>query len=147
MTSMKRGDDRADVDPEVWPFEHAADLVVRELVDETLVYDRQRHEAYCLGPLLAAVWRACDRRSTVEEIQDRLTRAGTPVDQTVVLLALNRLRRARLIGGPSLPRPDPSSRRNALKRIAALGGLTIASITAPTALQAATCTADRKSVV
>jgi hypothetical protein len=60
-------------------------LVVRQIGPETLVYDRLRHRAHCLGPLAAAVWRACDDRRSAAEIA-RLVSAGwaEPVDERVL---------------------------------------------------------------
>jgi hypothetical protein len=35
-------------------------LTVRELAEETLVYDKERHKAHCLNRTAACVWKHCD---------------------------------------------------------------------------------------
>lgn len=117
-------------------------LLVEEVGGETLVYDLDRHKAHCLGPVLAEVWRLCDGRSTPAEIARRLRRrSGAAVDQDVVAAAVRRLARARLLEEPLAvaARVSLRGRRELLKKAALLGGLSLASITAPTASSAATC--------
>ncbi len=125
-------------------------LVVEELPEETLVYDLERHKAHCLAAVAAAVWEACDGKRTVAEIAARTAeKTDRPVTEEAAWLALRRLARARLLeaplavpipGRPSLARPPkPPSRRDWLKKVAAFGGLSVLSITAPTAAEAATC--------
>jgi len=118
-------------------------LVVQELPEETLVYDLERHKAHCLEAVAAAVWEACDGKRTAEQIAARAgKRTSRPVPEEAVWLALRRLGRARLLDAPVVvPAAGRfTSRRDWLKRAAALGGLSVLSITAPTAAQAATCT-------
>jgi hypothetical protein len=117
-------------------------LVVQELSDETLVYDLERHKAHCLAPVAAAVWEACDGKRSVADIAARAAeRTGRAVAEEAVWLSLRRLGRARLLEAPvALPGPPrAASRREWLKKAAALGGLSVLSITAPTAAAAATC--------
>jgi Coenzyme PQQ synthesis protein D (PqqD) len=118
-------------------------LVVQELPEETLVYDVERHKAHCLEATAAAVWEACDGRRTVEEIAARATkRVGRRVPDEAAWLALRRLGRAKLLEAPvEAPVGEwLTSRRDWLKKAALFGGLSVLSITAPTAAQAATCT-------
>lgn len=122
-------------------------LVVEELPEETLVYDLERHKAHCLAAVAAAVWEASDGKRTVAEIAARAAKkTARPVTDEAAWLALRRLARARLLaaplevsnhGHPSLVSP---SRRDWLKKVAAIGGLSVLSVTAPTAAEAATCT-------
>ncbi len=118
-----------------------AGLIVREVGGETLVYDTRRHRMHCLGPLVARIWRACTGRRTVAQVSASVCDGqGHRVDEAAVELALLRLRRARLVD-----RHDPpvaASRRELLQRAAGLGGLTLLTLGAPTALQAATCTTE-----
>src|SRR6266446_1771724 len=75
-------------------------LVVQELPEEVLVYDLARHKAHCLSPLAAAIWRACDGRTTVGEIARRVAGpAGRRLEAGVVRLTLDRLAKARLLEG------------------------------------------------
>src|SRR5512134_4020066 len=76
------------------------DLIVRQVGPETVVFDRRRHRAHCLGPLAAAVWRSCDSRLSTAEITRRVSaERGEPVDEIAVRVALRRLERAGLIDG------------------------------------------------
>lgn len=118
-------------------------LVVEELPEETLVYDLERHKAHCLAAVVAAVWEACDGKRTVAEIAARTAdRTGRAVPEEAVWISLRRLGRARLLENRvALPAAGrATSRREWLKKAAAVGGLSVLSVTAPTAAEAATCT-------
>lgn len=117
-------------------------LVVRELPDEVLVYDLERHKAHCLSRLAAAVWRGCDGKASAREIAERLRKDVEPaLDPDLVLVAVKRLSRARLLEEPVRLAGIASSlpRREMLRRVAAVGGLSVLSITVPTAAYAITC--------
>jgi hypothetical protein len=76
-------------------------LVGQHLADETLVYDLERHQAYCLNRTAALVWQYCDGHTTLTEIATRLEAAEqAPVDEQVIWLALEQLGRARLLREP-----------------------------------------------
>jgi hypothetical protein len=106
---------------------------------ETLVYDRERSRAHCLGPVAAAVWRHCDGRATAAEVAERVrAELDVELDAHAVWIAARRLERAHLLE-EKLAVPRAAARREWLKQAAALGGLTVLSITAPLAVEAATC--------
>ena len=126
-------------------------LVVREVGSETIVYDPRTHRAHCLGPAAAAVWRECDGHSSTSEIAGRMRVAGgEPIHEAAIAVALRRLERAGLVDGQasrtagSPERHSPghvAGRRAALRRVAALAGLAVASLVVPTPeAAAATCT-------
>jgi hypothetical protein len=124
-------------------------LIVKEVVDETLVYDRRRHQAHCLNRTAALVWSYCDGRTSAAEMASRLgAELAAPVDEAVVWLALERLRKAHLLqdgdGSPAAGGRRP--RRDLLQRLGAAGlaiGLpTVMTIAAPTAAEAATAISD-----
>ena len=127
--------------------------VVREVGSETIVYDPRTHQAHCLGPEAAAVWRECDGQRSAAEISERVRlRGGETIDEASVAVALRRLGRAGLLerparasGRPKASGPGPSAgRRAALRRVAALAGLTVASLIVPTPeAAAATCTPNQ----
>ena len=50
------------------PHARKEGLVVKELPDELLVYDLERHRAHCLNPTAALVWKHSDGQTSVEEI-------------------------------------------------------------------------------
>jgi coenzyme PQQ synthesis protein D (PqqD) len=113
-------------------------LIVRQLPEETLVYDLDRSRAHCLGPTAASVWRRCDGRSSAARIAAGVRReTGVDVGEAGVWVAVDRLAEARL-----LEQPVPEgvrSRREWLKQAAMVAGLTVVSITAPLSVEAATC--------
>jgi len=126
------------------PQARSEGLVVRELPDEVLVYDLERHEAHCLNQTAAAVWRACDGERTPAEIGFKLAKDfGTPIDEDVVWLALDELSTLNLLETPVV-RPEPGLSRAQLMRRGGLVAAAIAlpaavSLAAPSAANAVTC--------
>jgi len=123
------------------------ELLVHELGDETLVYDLERHRAHSLNSSAALVWRHCDGRTTTTEMAALLERElSLPADEQVVLFALKRLQRARLLGA-NLPPPAEAtnpSRRELMRRLGMAGGMVVLiplvqTIVAPQAAEAASC--------
>jgi hypothetical protein len=133
------------------PTARKAQLIVKELDDETLVYDLERDEAHCLNQTAALVWKCCDGRTTVEEIAKRLSNElQEPVDAKVVWLALAQLRKRRLLlervppaaTGPGREgRPRISRRELAFKlgRIMVIALPLITTIAAPLPASAGSC--------
>jgi len=126
---------------------------VRAVGAETIVYDPRTHRAHCLGPVAAAVWREGDGHASASEIAERMRLAGgEPIDEESVVVALRRLERAGLVdgqasrtaGGPEGQSPGHvAGRRAALRRVATLAGLAVATLVVPTPeAAAATCTVD-----
>src|SRR5687767_6467145 len=90
-------------EPEM-PRRREGDLVVQELAGETLVYDLRTHRAHCLNESAGRVWDACDGRTTIAALPERLAAGNAlPVDSELVWLALRQLDRAGLLAEP-LPR-------------------------------------------
>lgn len=117
-------------------------LIVRELSEETIVYDIDRSRAHCLGPVAAAVWRHCDGRSTAARVAALVeAETGVGVDQATVWLAVGRLSDAHLLE-VKVAAPGGRSRREWLKGAAVVAGASVLTITAPLAVEAATCVAD-----
>jgi hypothetical protein len=119
------------------------DLIVRDLADEVLVYDRTRHRAYCLNRTAALVWRLCDGATTPARMARSLeNKLGVPVEESIIWLALSRLGKSRLLEEPVMDTPAPRvSRREIMKKagLAAMVALPlVTSIVAPTAAQAQT---------
>jgi len=56
--------------PAADPFPKARreNLVVSQLDDETIIYDKQTHQATCLNSFAAQVWRLCNGRRTPADI-------------------------------------------------------------------------------
>ena len=120
------------------PLARKEGLLLRELPDELLVYDLERHKASCLNQMAMLTWRRCDGRATVSEIAEALrAERQLPVDERAVWLALERLSRAHLFEEPVvLPRwAEGYSRRQWAAGVGKLSaGLvaTVVSIVSPT---------------
>jgi hypothetical protein len=126
-------------------------LVVRELGDETLVYDRARHQAHCLNRTAGAVFRLCDGTREVSAIASALEGTGPPpAREALVAEALEQLAAGGLLEGPAegsspaaagpVPESGNLGRRELLLRLGPTLLLpAIVSIVAPTPAQAASC--------
>jgi Coenzyme PQQ synthesis protein D (PqqD) len=120
-------------------------LVVQDLPDELLIYDLERHKAFCLNRTAASVWQGSNGRRTIEELARLVERElRNPIDESLVWLALEQLNRHSLLAEKiELPIAEERMTRREMAR--ALGFATaalvplITAITAPTAAQAATC--------
>ena len=120
-------------------------LVVRELAEEVLVYDLERHKAVCLNRTAALVWGRCDGRTGVAGLTRALgEELQRPVPEEVVWLALEQLGRGRLLC-ERVKRPADAgamTRRELMRRLglaAAFALPVVTAIVAPTPAQAASC--------
>src|SRR5688572_14272760 len=80
-------------------------LIVKELPDETLVYDLESDKAHCLNHTAAWVWKNCDGQKTVSELSASLAKeTDRAVDESLIWLALDQLERYDLMEvAPPLP--------------------------------------------
>jgi coenzyme PQQ synthesis protein D (PqqD) len=116
-------------------------MSVQRVGTEVLVYDEQRHRAFCLNASSATVWELADGERTVAEIAAvasvELQRA---VSEEVVQYALEELRRDGLIEASTMVEEAQTvSRRELLQRLGVGGAMllpAVAAIVAPTAAQA-----------
>jgi hypothetical protein len=127
-------------------------LVIDELPDEVLVYDRERDEAHCLNRTAALVWQHCDGATAPPEIFRRLQLeldadgnkdSSKDLREEMVWLALAQLERNHLLEhSVSVPSQFARlSRRQMVRGLglaAALAVPVISSIVAPRAVEAAT---------
>lgn len=90
-------------------------LTIRELPDETLVYDLELNKAHCLNRTAALVWRHCDGQTALRELTSKV---GQP--QPIIQLALEQLSHKNLLERPvkALSAARRQSRREILKRLA-----------------------------
>jgi hypothetical protein len=137
-----------------FPKARKENVITRELGDELLVYDEDRHEAYCFNRTAALVWKHCDGRTSIEQITAHLGKEikadfQTPIDERLVWLAISQFKRDHLLEDKvEIPKAVLASVNGQLNRrqvIRALGITAVvavplvSSIVAPTAAQAATC--------
>jgi hypothetical protein len=114
--------------------------VTRDLGDELLVYDLDRHKAYCLNQVAMEVFRHCDGQTTIPDMALRIGNAlGMPVDERAVQLGLVRLKKAHLLDS-AVAQILHTSRREMLStlgRSALVLVPLVTAITVPTSAQAA----------
>ncbi len=125
-------------------------LVIDELPDEVLIYDRDRDQAHCLNRTAALVWKHCDGTTTPPEIAQRLQQElnangdkNSRLPEEMVWLALGQLERIHLLEhSVSVPSQFARlSRRQMVRGLglaAALAVPVVTSIVAPRAVEAAT---------
>jgi hypothetical protein len=116
--------------------------VIQALVDEVLAYDLEPHRAHCLSPVAAATWVLCDGHTSVAQMVPQLrANSYSIVTDEVVGYGLRQLGKFRLLEN-RLPEGAVLSRRRVLRRVgmaAAVGLPAVASILAPTAVEAGSC--------
>jgi hypothetical protein len=119
-------------------------LIIKELNDETLVYDLDNDQAHCLNQTAARVWQHCDGQSSVSEIASSLAeQTKTKADDTIVWLALDQLQKFNLLAAapPAPAHLAGMNRRQWVRNVgfAAVALPVIISIAAPTAQAQASC--------
>ena len=135
------------------PFARKSGIVVRELADEVMVYDLERHTAHCLNPTAVAVWKRCDGQASASDVASALEQEwGTPVPASLVLLAARQLDQAHLFETalPADVTESGISRRSLLRAAgiaAAIAIPTVTSLVALTAAQAHSCAARERSCI
>lgn len=122
------------------PQARTDNLVIRQLDDETLVYDMERDQAHCLNQTAALVWRHCDGKTTAMRAARVLGKElDAPVDTDLIWLAVKQLQRFHLVEKKKSA-PAVSRRDVVLKYAPAILSLpVIMSISAPTPAQSASC--------
>src|SRR5689334_14894299 len=82
----------------LYPTVRRADLIVEELKNELLIYDRDGDQASCLNQTAALVWKYADGKTSVSEIAAHMERdLKSPVDVRVVWYALDQLGKKNLL--------------------------------------------------
>lgn len=120
-------------------------VLVLQLSDEFLVYDKETSKAHCLNNTAAEVWKLCDGETTVAEIVRTMESRSSLVDEKIVWLSLAKFARAGLLqnGIGFAHTAWPLSRREAVRRVgaaaAALALPVVTSILVPTPAEAASC--------
>jgi hypothetical protein len=130
------------------PVARTRGLVVRELPDEVVVYDLERHQAHCLNRTAALVFRNADGRRTIADLAALLGAEGPEgAGEGLVVLALERLAGAHLVEGvPVAASARGLPRRDVMWRVGLAAAVllpVVASVVAPTPAEAsATCVTD-----
>ncbi len=113
-------------------------MAVQAVGVETLLYDEQRHMAFCLNASAAAVWQSADGIRSIAEIAVAASaETALAIDEEIVRMAVDQLRECGLMEAPDKGSEAAMSRRVALARIGIAALIpVVASIVAPTAAQA-----------
>ena len=124
-------------------------LIVRELDEETVVYDLEHDTAHCLNGVAARVWRHCDGQTTVGDMVDILRdSAETPVGEDSVWSALSELGRYNLLEEQvSRAAARTMSRRDLIHRAGVTVGVGVPLITSLSILTAQAAGASCRSAV
>lgn len=127
----------------MFPLARTEKLTVREMPDETLVYDLEHHKAHCLNRVSALIWKHCDGQTNLPSLAALLRRQlGTPNAAAVVNLALEQLARRGLLAEAIRPVVGVArlSRRDILKKlaVASVAMPVVMTIAAPSARAAET---------
>jgi hypothetical protein len=105
------------------PLARKENVTIRELPEETLVYDLERHAMHCLNRTAALVWKHCDGRHDAAALAALVAREiGLPADEAAAAagLALEQLGRRKLLQEAVAPVEGANrlSRRSALRKMA-----------------------------
>jgi hypothetical protein len=122
------------------PLARKDSLVIKQVENETLIYDLESDQAHCLNDTAARVWKRCDGRSTPREIATHLaTEVNKPVDDKLVWLALDQLDKFKLlVKSPIRPESFSHMSRRQLVRnlgVAAIVLPMVTSLVVPAAAQ------------
>ncbi|MCP9496366.1 MAG: PqqD family protein [Pyrinomonadaceae bacterium MAG19_C2-C3] len=133
-----------------FPHARTERMIVRQLDDETLIYDTARHKALCLNKTAAFIWHHCDGKTPASTLARELgTHFNTVAPEEVVHLGLARLSKQGLLREQlHTPRAVTAAamtttmpRRAMLHRAGVAAAISLPLVTAiiaPTAAQAAT---------
>lgn len=126
----------------MYPRARTGGLVSEEMKDEILIYDLKRHKAHCLTRTVGLIWKQCDGRTSIQNMVSKLQKDPglAPIDEDIVWMGLHRLGKAHLlVEQPAIPPTliRDNSRRQMMKKVALVGGVSILSLLVPTAAQAA----------
>ncbi len=103
------------------PMARKQDITVRQLAEETLVYDLVSNKAHCLNPTAALVWQNCDGKTPLARLTALVEKKlGIQPAGPVVELALEQLNRRHPLVETLNPLSDAAraSRRDVLKKLA-----------------------------
>lgn len=131
-----------------YPLSRKEEIVVRELKDETLVYDLREKKAFCLNQTSSLIWKMCDGTKSLSELSRELSQTlKQPANEGLIWLALEQLKKENLIENEySVPSEyEGMTRRETVRKIGLATMIAIPvimSLQAPMAVSAAsTCSA------
>jgi Coenzyme PQQ synthesis protein D (PqqD) len=120
------------------PVARKDELVIRELEEETLVYDYRTFKAFCLNQTASLIWKSCNGKNEPAAIARLLEKEfQMPVPEDLVWLALKQFTKDNLlVEEPALSKlANGVSRREVMRRIGlgtAIALPVVFSLVAPT---------------
>jgi hypothetical protein len=140
------GDDR------ILPRVRTNGLVIKELPDETLIYDVESNTAFCLNKAATVIMNACDGRATIADTRRAVQKdTGSPIEDDLIWNTVEEFRQRNLLADAAEPFTQKLvPRRTLLKQAAALGVAVpvVMALAAPPALHAAsTCRTQNQGCV
>lgn len=126
--------------PDPRPRARKKQLITKEVGGELIVYDRESDRVHCLNSTAAFVWSHCDGRTSIAAMVQLLEeQTKTPVDEEIILHALEQLTRSKLLDDSNTVfATNELLSRRAVMRLGVATAL-ITTIVAPAAAQAASC--------
>lgn len=125
------------------PVARKEQLVVQETTDEVLVYDLETNKAHCLNQTAAFVWKNCNGENSISDMVENFkNESGNAVPEELIWLAIDQLNERNLLEKEIPVKFAGQSRRSVLKKIGLASVIAlplIASLTAPSAAMAITC--------
>jgi hypothetical protein len=119
------------------------DLIVEQVGNDVLLYDKKSRQAYCLNQTSAGVWRSCDGETSIADISLRLgQQTKLPIDEDVVRFALRALEKNGLVTAPAaVALPVNIGRRELVRKlgIAAAAVPLVTMLATPTPAKAYGC--------
>lgn len=128
---------------EKFPLSRQHEIVIQDLNDETLIYDLQTNQAFCLNETASLIWQLCDGKKSIAELSRIMSeKLGKPVCEDLVRLAIDQLKDRNLFENASELKADFSglSRRALIRKIGLSSMIAlplVSAVIAPTATQAA----------
>lgn len=130
---------------ESMPTARKENIVVKEIRQETLVYDLTSNRAVCLNQTSALAWHCCDGRNSIEGIIKKMSSVlRHDISEEFVWLALDQLNTEGLLENYELPTSPFAgiSRRNLIRNIGFASAIAlplVSSIVAPRSIGAQSC--------
>ncbi|MEZ5344865.1 MAG: PqqD family protein [Pyrinomonadaceae bacterium] len=127
------------------PISRKANIVVRDLDSEVLIYDQTINKAYCLNQTAGLVYQLCDGRRTVAEISEMMSKEmKTKVSEDLVWFAIDGLKKDNLLENAKelSDHFGGLTRREVVKRVGLASMIAlpvISSLVAPAAINAQSC--------
>jgi hypothetical protein len=107
-------------------------FIVEQVMNEVMIYDKKRNEAFCLNQKAAFVWQHCDGKTTLPELAALLQeQSGEPVKSGVIEFALETLAADGLLEPSTFKSSVPAgiTRRNLIQKFGLTAAMSLPLVT------------------